>query len=245
MDQTLAPASAVPVADTTAPARRSWAKRTAITGFLVFAICAAFYLLPGVRQANEVCGRAPNLIAFELARSVAQINTVFAETTPGCRDAMAKAMNQMNRLDLPLFMSVYAIFMVSAALFESAKSRQRRWLWALLAAGVALLGDLIETGVLLQITDNLDDPGEYIGPLIVSTWIKWLALGIFAGLVAVLTLQQSPRRWVIGLVNLAAAALTVLALVAPATFGLWMSLALGAGWFVIWMDALRAVFLKR
>jgi hypothetical protein len=245
MNQTLATAAAAPVADASLPVRRTWAKRTAIMGFLVFAIFAAFFVLPGVRQANEICGRAPDMTAFELARSVAQIQAVFAETKPGCRDAMVKAMNQMNRVDLPLFMMVYAVFMVSAALFESAKSRQRRWLWALLAAGVALLGDLIETGVLLQITDDLADPGEYIAPLIVSTWIKWLALGTFAGLVAVLTLQQSPRRWIIGLVNLAAAVLTVLALLAPATFGTWMSLALGAGWLTLWIDSLRAVFLKR
>jgi hypothetical protein len=240
MDQTLG----TPVADTPSPVRRAWAKRTALMGFLVLVLAGLFLLLPGVRQATDICGRTPDMTAFELARSVDDLRAIFAETKPGCRDAMVKAMNQMNRVDLPVFMICYALFMVSAALFESAKAKQRRWLWALLAAGIALLGDLIETGVLLQIADDLADPAPYVAPLVVSTWLKWLALGGYAGLVAVLTLQQNPRRWIIGLVNLAAAVLTLFALFSPATFGTWMAVAIGAGWLVLWVDALRAVFTK-
>ncbi len=242
MEQTI---SHVMAADTPSPARRSWAKRTAIMGFMILLVAVVFKLLPGVRQATDICGHAPDMTAFELARSVDDLRTVFAETRPGCREATVKAMNQMNRVDLPVFMFAYTIFMVAAALFESAKSRQRRWLWALLAAAIALLGDLLETGILLQITDDMANPAQYIAPLIVSTWIKWLALGSYAGLVAVLTLQQLPRRWIIGLVNVSAALLTVLALFAPGRFGTPMALAIGLGWMVLWIDALRAVFVRR
>ncbi len=234
-----------PAGDALSPARRSWAKRTAIMGFLVLVMTLGFFILPGIRQAGETCGRAPNMTAFELARSVDDLRAVFADTAPGCRDAMARAMNQINRIDLPFYILVYSVFMVSAALFESAKSKQRRWLWGLLAAAIAVLGDFLETGILLQITDDLADPGEWIGPLIFSTWLKWVALGSYAGLVAVLTVQQSPRRWVIGIINLLAALITALALFMPAKFGGLMSVALFAGWMALWVDSLRSVFLKR
>jgi hypothetical protein len=227
------------------PVRRSWARRTALLGLLVFALAVVFAILPAVRQAANVCGHGPDMTAFELARSVDDLNRVFAETQPGCRDATTKAMNHMNRVDLPFFMVVYTAFMASAALFESAKSKQRRWLWGLLAAAVALLGDLLETGILLQITADLADPAEWVGPLVVTTWIKWLALGTYAGLVAVLTLAHAPRRWIIGGVNLAAAVFTILALVAPQIFGDFMALAIGAGWLALWIDSLRAVFKQK
>ncbi len=236
---------ASPIVDAPSPARRSWAKRTAILGFLVLVMTLGFFILPGVRQAGEICGRAPDMLAFELVRSVDDVNAIFANTTPGCRDGMARAMNQINRIDLPFYILIYSAFMVSAALFESAKSKQRRWLWGLLAAAIAVLGDFLETGILLQMTDDLADPGEWIGPLIFSTWLKWLALGGFAGLVAVLTLQQSPRRWLIGLINLLAALVTLLALFMPAKFGGLMGVALFAGWIALWVDSLRSVFLKR
>lgn len=236
---------ATPVGEAPSPARRSWAKRTAIMGFLVLAIYAVFFLLPGVRQAQDICGRLPDMTAFELARSADDVRAVFADIKPGCQAATIKAMNQINRVDLPLFMMTYSLFIVSASLFESAKSKQRRWLWGLLAAPVALLGDLLETGILFQMTDNLPNAGDYVAALVVTTWIKWIALAGFAGLVSVLALQQSPRRWVIGGVNAAGVILTVLALFNPHRFGAIMALTLGFGWFVLWGDALRATLLSR
>jgi hypothetical protein len=242
MDQTFSVSPLPETADLPSPVRRSWAKRTALLGAIVFAISVLFMLLPSVRQAADICERRPDMTAFELARSVADLNVVFADSHPGCWTAMAKAMDHMNRIDLPFFMVTYAAFMMAAALFESAKSKRRRWLWALLAASVALLGDLLETGILLQITESLADPSAYITPLEITTWIKWLALGSYAGLVGVLTLAEAPRRWSVGLVNLVAAILTVLALFMPRLFGHWMGLAIGLGWLTLWIDSLRAVF---
>jgi hypothetical protein len=250
MDQILSPPAKLDAAATAAPpvmspVRRSWARRTAFLGLLVFISTILFAILPSVRQATDVCGRRPDMTAFQLSRSVADLNVVFADTAPGCWTATAKAMDHMNRLDLPMYMIIYTAFMAAAALFESARLQQRRWLWGLLAAAVALLGDLLETGIQLQITDNLADPSAYVLPLIITTWIKWLALGSYAGLVAVLTLRQAPRRYSVGVINLIAAVFTLLALFMPHPFGSWMALTIGLGWLALWIDSLRAIFAKR
>jgi hypothetical protein len=250
MDQILSPpakldAAATAVPPVMSPVRRSWARRTALLGLLVFISTILFAILPSVRQATDVCGRRPDMTAFQLSRSVADLNVVFADIAPGCWTATAKAMDHMNRLDLPMYMIIYTAFMAAAALFESARLQQRRWLWGLLAAAVALLGDLLETGIQLQITDNLADPSAYVLPLIITTWIKWLALGSYAGLVAVLTLRQAPRRYSVGVINLIAAVFTLLALFMPHPFGSWMALTIGLGWLALWIDSLRAIFAKR
>ncbi len=228
-------------AATLTPIARSWAKRTALIGALMFLIFAGFYLLPDVRAANQICSRAPDVLSFELARSMSEIDRLFADAPSGCRAAMIKGMDSINHVDLPWFILVYAAFMASASLFQSAKWQQRRWLWGLLAAAIALIGDLIETGMLLRITQNLSDFDSSRSALIFGTWMKWLGIGGLAGLNAVLALRHPPRRLILGGISLAATIATVLALFAPTSFGLAMGGLLLLHWFALWVDALRSL----
>jgi putative Ca2+/H+ antiporter (TMEM165/GDT1 family) len=223
------------------PIARSWAKRTAIIGAVMFLIFGGFYLLPDVRAANEVCGRAPDVLSFELSRSIGEIDRLFADTPTGCRAAMIKGMDAINHIDLPWFILVYAAFMASASLFQSAKWQQRRWLWGLLAAAVALVGDLVETGMLLRITQNLSDFDSSRSALIFGTWMKWLGIGGLAGLNAALALRHPPRRLILGGISLAATIATILALFAPGSFGMAMGGLLLLHWFALWVDALRSL----
>jgi hypothetical protein len=245
MTETLVTPMTLPPVELPSPVRRSWAKRTALLGLLVFVAGFIMHILPSGTQASALCGHRPNLSAFELARSVADVQAVFNGDTPGCSDAMRRAMDHLNRINLPFFMLLYAAFMVSAALFESASAKKRRWLWALLAVAVALLGDLLETGILRQINSDISTADVYIVPLMITAWMKWLALGSYAAIVAVLTLARAPRRWIVGAINCAAALLTLVALFSPHEFGSVMRMAIGWGWIALWIDSLRAVFVKR
>ncbi len=228
------PASLTPVA-------RSWARRTALLGAFLLVMFGGFYLLPGVRAANRLCGHAPDIVGFELARSNADIARIFANDPAGCQAATVAAMDSINHMDLPWFILVYAAFMASAALFQSAKHQQRRWLWGLLAAAIAVIGDIVETGMLLRITTNLAEFDSSRWALMVGTSLKWLGIGGLAGLTAALTLRRAPRRWALGGISLAGALATLLALISPASFGAIMGLALMLHWVALWLDAVRGL----
>jgi hypothetical protein len=223
------------------PVAKSWAKRTALLGALTFILLIGMYFLPDFRAAQTLCGHAPDIVGFELSRTPADIERVFADMPSGCRAATVRAMDTVNHIDLPWFMIIYAAFMASAALFQSAKWQQRRWLWGLLATAIALIGDIIETGMLLRITENLSDFSSSSSALMIGTWMKWLGIAGLAGLTAALTLRHNPRRWLIGAISLVATLATLMALFSHVRFGAAMALLLTLHWLALWMDALRAL----
>jgi hypothetical protein len=224
----------------TNPLAMTWARRATVIGALVLLLALLLIWLPTTSSAPEVCGHSVNVLAFELARTPSDLAIIFGPPGSACAKAMGEAMDWVNRIDLPFFIGGYFLFLCSSVLFESSRQRQRRWLWGLLFAGVALAGDLLETTLLLQITRQLDDPAMLLAPLAIATWIKWIGLAAFGGLAAYCGWQAAPRGWPLALAGGFTVALTLAAMSDPMRFALLMVAASGALWLILWMRAVLA-----
>jgi hypothetical protein len=176
-------------------------------------------------------GGVSALLAFQLARTPADIETVFGPPDDPCRARMIMAMDRANRVDLVGFIATYTVFL---ACFFLALRR----LGAHVVAGVGLIAvvasaafDVLETATQLHITGALPGSslsltllvigsrGKFLGLAVVSTCAGW---GMFVR-------GKVPGR-VIGSVCIAAAALVVAGL-------LWLPArpALSAGGAIAWI----------
>lgn len=226
--------------DTANPLAVTWARRASVLGAVLIALFVLTVLLPANPEAHAACGHWPDVLAFELARTPADLAALFGPPGSACADAMTAAMDWINRIDLPFFIAAYVLFLCAVSLFESARQRQRRWLWGLLFAAVALAGDLLETTLLLQITRQLDDPAALLTPLWIATWIKWIGLGAFGGLAAYCGWTASPRRWLLILPGVLTVGATVAAAGDASRFASLMVLSSALLWVVLWLRAVRA-----
>jgi hypothetical protein len=119
------------------------------------------------------------ILAFEFARSAAEVEALFGPAGSPERAELVRAMDSGNRLDF-LFMVAYGGYLGLIGL-AVAKVAGRGYLVVTALAVLGVLLDVAENLQLLEITSRLG--GDYsvaLGRLQVFTWLKWgaLALGV-------------------------------------------------------------------
>jgi hypothetical protein len=202
-------------------------------GLLVLAMT----LLSATQEPVRPCGNLPQnyapIIAFELARSAADLDAIFGTAEP-CRSTVVERMDAINLVDVLAYIPAYGAFM--ACFFLG--MRPHHWAWATLGFRVAILavvGDFAENLCLMSLTPQLDPSSAWFTLLPWATGVKWLALGAAAGIAAILYLRSSASSawfWLAALVCAAAFLVTVSAIVAPARFGAFIGLAVGLSWLM-------------
>lgn len=204
---------------------------TLVAGLTVLALAAVS--MAGGRP--DTCGglpeRYPPIIAFELARTGADLHAIFGDPGP-CRDGIVAALDRVNHLDLALFIPAYGAFLV--AWFLGLGDGRTRLVRAGVALAVlAMVGDVLENACLLGLTPDLDPTSSWLALLPFATAIKWLALGA-VGLVAALVLvtRAWPRQLAAAVCTLAAID-TAMAMADPSAFGPTVALGVGASWLVM------------
>src|SRR5262249_23261131 len=79
-------------------------------GVLLLSLSASFL------EPVKVCGPLPAnyqpIIAFELARSVEDLQALFGATPSECRDKMAARMDLTNRIDCFVYIPLYGAFVI-------------------------------------------------------------------------------------------------------------------------------------
>jgi hypothetical protein len=158
-----------------------------VTAALTFFLLLFLILMSLSFPAEGVNGFTSYIMAFEFARSVADINSLFTGMSP----AEIKNVDVGNYLDFG-FMITYSLFV--AHLFVTAsKVFERKWLLiGIPLAVIVLLCDFFENIVLLEITKNYlagapDDVfSQLLEKLHIVTWIKWGGLAfaflLFSGI---------------------------------------------------------------
>jgi hypothetical protein len=173
---------------------------TSAFGLAVLGVFVVFAMLPEMRAAGE-CLPSGAVVQFELARNGADIAAIFGAAGDPCRALAVAAMDAVNMLDVRLFIPVYTLFCVSAAMLLAGGSLRPFAVLALLAAGVALAGDYVETTALLDITHYLDDPSQrdsFMSQALLGAWVKFGALAVHALACAGLCFGAAPQRRVLG-----------------------------------------------
>lgn len=192
-------------------------------GLVLFLLSALSGLVPAT-PCGGLPKRYPPMIAFELARTPADLHDVFGDPGP-CRDAAVARLRLINVLDGLLFIPAYGGFLVFA--FLGARSKGRLATAAAALAGAACLADYAENACLFRLLADLGD-GTALALLPWATMTKWLGLGAATALGGVL-LWRAGRRAAApaAFLGLAAAALCA---AAPSVGGPLVVPALGAGW---------------
>lgn len=173
----------------------------------------------------------PPIIAFELARSEADLFALFGDAPGPCRDAMIRAMDVTNVGDLLVFMPTYGLFLL-AALRMLARSRGEASAGSALVAAV-LVGDALENACLLALTPDLD-PGSWALALLPwATGLKWLLLAATSALAAAWLAREGTASKVGAALSLAAPLTVALALWDPSRFGATITSGIVLSWMVL------------
>ncbi len=208
---------------------------TSLVGVLVFGITLWLGALSPQTVAHPAEGDARDpIIAFEMVRDTAELTAVIGENRVAYAP-LRDAIDKVNRIDF-LYMTVYGGFI---ALFFMAVAQQRsdrRWLILSVVGIVAMLADVRENMVLLQLTQDGADVAPLIETLISSTWIKWFALGLTslgAGYAMFEDTSMPRLRLIAMIVGLSASIFTCLSYLEPLKFPQYMALAIFLTWLLM------------
>jgi hypothetical protein len=148
------------------------------TGLLSIATSIALVMLFPPRMGPLPDGMRTPILAFELARTRDEIETMFGAAAGPEREVWRHAMNAGNYADFA-FMVIYGLFFFSFARALAAVSEHRSLRFAPYLAVLAPVMDVLENLQLLAITDSLG--GDYAGALSrlqLFTWCKWIPIAI-------------------------------------------------------------------
>jgi hypothetical protein len=206
----------------------------ALLGVAVFAITAWLVTISPAQVAHPVDGdNRDAVVAFEMVRTPADLTAVIGESRSQYGE-LREAIDKVNRIDF-IYMTFYGAFIALFFATVAQTRGDRRWLVASGLGIVALLADVRENVVLLQLTQDGADAMALIGMLIVATWTKWFALGLASAAAgyAIFTDMSMPYlRMFGGIVGVAALAFTLGAYFDPLRFAQMMALGIFLTWLI-------------
>jgi hypothetical protein len=205
-------------------------------------------VLSALREPVRPCGDLPSgyapIIAFELARTADDLAAIFGPPGDPCRAGVVEAMDAINWIDVLAFIPLYGAFMIFffAGMRERDGRLARLGIWV---SVVAVLGDYAENACLMHLTPALDPASIWLALLPWATAIKWVALGVAAGIAALIYARASDRRaWhILAAIGCFVSLLVSLAAMAsPHRFGPMLSPAIGVSWLTFLVTALLDSF---
>jgi hypothetical protein len=212
-------------------------------GLLVLAVT----LFAAMQQPVQPCGNLPQnyapIIAFELARSTADLEAIFGTQEP-CRSGVVERMDAVNLVDVLVYIPAYGVFMAFFFLGMRGRHAALGTLGFRIAV-VAALGDYAENACLMNLTPQLDPASVWFTLLPWATGIKWLGLGAAAAIAAAIYVKSSSARlwnYLAALLCAAAFVSTAAAMAAPAVFGPLVGLGVALSWLAYLFTAGAAAF---
>jgi hypothetical protein len=212
-------------------------------GLLVLAVT----LMSVTNAPARPCGNLPQnyapIIAFELARSAADLEAIFGTQEP-CRSAMVERMDAVNLVDVLVYIPAYGVFMACFFLGMRARHAALGTLGFRIAI-VAVPGDYAENACLMSLTPDVDPASPWFALLPWATALKWLGLGVAAAIAAAIYLRSSSARAlniVAGLVCAAAFLSTAATIAMPTMFGPLVGLGVALSWLMYLITAAAAAF---
>jgi hypothetical protein len=212
-------------------------------GLLVLAVT----LFSATQEPVRPCGNLPQnyapIIAFELARSSADLEAIFGTQEP-CRTEVIERMDAINLVDVLVYIPVYGVFM--AFFFLGMRGRHAALgTLGFRVAILAALGDFAENACLMNLTPQLDPASTWFTLLPWATGSKWLGLGAAAAIAATIYVKAvGARLWnsLAALLCAAAFLSTVAAIAVPAMFGPFVGLGVGLSWLAYLITAGAGAF---
>jgi hypothetical protein len=199
------------------PHIRRWMIITLVAAVLVMLISFLFGTLGGDKACNAIPYGIGPILAFEFARTPADLATVFGAGDSICRVQLMHAMDRINRLDY-LYMPAYGLMLFAFILALSQGRRSARVKIGLACAILAPAADAVENWILLGLTKNLS-AAPMLGLLKYPVHLKFMCIAI-AGGVAGLLLWRRQGLWlrVAGLLCLPQLVPALIIILAPMSY---------------------------
>ncbi|MEO0961362.1 MAG: hypothetical protein AAFY01_02955 [Pseudomonadota bacterium] len=210
---------------------------TVVAGLAVLLI--AIFLMPKfpTDSAGIEPGYGSPVIAFEMARSVADLHAVFGTPDDPERARRIAMMDDGNIWDFP-FMIAYGLFI--ALFLRAAGKASGNSIWYLLAmlGIIAAAADAIENNILLGLTADIEGAPD-IGLLAYPVWTKFLSIMITGAAAGVAIATQGRHFWrILGVVATASALLVLPGFYDPATYGTLLTLGITICWVIMLIFAI-------
>jgi hypothetical protein len=212
-------------------------------GLLVLAVTLFSTTQPPVQPCGNLPQNYAPIIAFELARSPADLDAIFGTQEP-CRTEVVQRMDAINLVDVLVYIPVYGVFMAFFFLGMRGRHAALGTLGFRIAV-LAALGDFAENACLMNLTPQLDPTSLWFTLLPWATGIKWLGLGVAGAIAAAIFVKSAGARlwnYLAALLCAAAFLSTVAAIAVPAMYGPLVSLGVGLSWLVYLIAAGAASF---
>jgi hypothetical protein len=223
------------------------AKKSAYRWSLLAGICLLLLSLSGsFLEPVKVCGPLPAnyqpIIAFELARSVEDLQTIFGASGGECRAKIAERMDLTNRIDSIVYIPLYGAFVILYLL--GARSRNPRiGNLAVAIAAIACVGDYFENLCLFQLSASPDVASASLTGLAWATGVKWLGLGIAGAIGGYLAdIRNAALGFAVRVAGTIGLVGAIAAMISPARFGPYLSLAIALGWLAFLLIDAREAF---
>lgn len=193
----------------------------------------AVVIFSALQPAMGVCGNLDPtyqpIIAFELARSTADLHTIFGDAPGACREALTARFAFLNSGDNFLFIPLYGVFLVFFFLGARPAKLARVGVILILSACFA---DYIENACLSRIAANPDVHSTALSLLPWATGVKWMGLALAGAIGGLILSQRGGWRWIVTGLCFAGLALVTLAIIDPHTFGRFASNGVTISWLV-------------
>ena len=181
------------------------------------------------------------MLAFELARSEADLQLIFGPPGSSCHSQMIARMDSINWLDVLVFIPAYGTFLVGFFLAMRARNVTLASLGVKLSIA-AIVTDYLENLCLMLLTPQLDATSAWMTLLPWATGAKWLALGAAAAVAGFVYIGIQPRKFLVvaapaALICWISLVVTIAALLNPPAYGPVLSPAIGATWVIFLITA--------
>jgi hypothetical protein len=224
-------------------------RMTSTTAFRISVLCGlavlALSLYGAFQPAAPACGGlAPGyapIIAFELARSVADLHAIFGAAPGACRTAIAARMDAINWIDSFPFIPLYGAFLVFFLLGLREQGGRLSTI-AVAVVIVACIADYAENACLFHLSGAPDSNSIWLAALKWATGVKWVGLGVAAALAGAVFARGGGLGYLAALLCLASFASTALAMADPAKYGPFVSNGVAVGWLVFLIYGLGHAF---
>ncbi len=203
-----------------------------VAALLIVAIGVLGALQPPIVVCGELAkGYAP-ILAFEFARSVADLHALFGDAPSDCRTTLVAGLNRVNLGDNLLFIPTYGAFLVLSLLALRPRFPQRA-LVAIACVVIACAFDYAENACLGPLAVNPDLASSWLALLPWATGGKWLLLAVGGALGGSMLGEKPAIRWLATVACALGLVVILLVLALPHVFGRFASVAVGVSWIAL------------
>ncbi|HEX2590898.1 MAG TPA: hypothetical protein VHL34_05360 [Rhizomicrobium sp.] len=201
-----------------------------ICGGLILVLLGYSLSQPPTVPCGDLPKGYPPIIAFELARSVGDLQQLFGQSADACRAALVKQVDAVNWIDVFPFIPLYTAFLGFFFIGMRARNRTVANLGAVLMI-VAALADYAENTALFHISAGPDSPA-WLPWLEIATAIKWLLLGVGGALGANLLSKRGGFDYALAALCLISLLAPIAAIADPHAYGPFVSNGITVSWLV-------------